>query len=134
MGSWKKNLCRPLDVRLKESNKPCPRIDHRPLGADSYSNSPESIKNIKINQPKRNENNSTSCNNKKEDLGSKFQDVQVSYQQSGIYRLIFMRSTKLFFIYWHVILQQLFKNLPSLFNFQNNLCKKFHNLTNNQSS
>ena len=26
---------RPIDVRKKE--KPCPRIDHRPLGADSYS-------------------------------------------------------------------------------------------------
>lgn len=73
---------RPLDVRLKESNKPCPRIDHRPLGADSYSNSPESIKNIKINQPKRNENNSTSCNNKKDDLGSKFQDVQRKWMLS----------------------------------------------------
>ena len=28
---------RPLDVRMKEAKKPCPRIDHRPLGADSYS-------------------------------------------------------------------------------------------------
>ena len=71
-------------MRLKESHKPRPRIDHRPLGADSYSNSPESIKNIKINQPRRNENNSTSCNNKKEDLGSKFQDVQVIYRHSSI--------------------------------------------------
>ena len=83
-------------MRLKESNKPCPRIDHRPLGADSYSNSPESIKNIKINQPRRNENNSTTCNNKKEDLGSKFQDVQVSYQhlQVNIYEI-----DKTFFLY-----------------------------------
>ena len=29
---------RPIDVRMKEPHKkPCPRIDHRPLGADSYS-------------------------------------------------------------------------------------------------
>ena len=29
---------RPIDVRKKEApKKPCPRIDHRPLGADSYS-------------------------------------------------------------------------------------------------
>ena len=29
---------RPIDVRMKEApKKPCPRIDHRPLGADSYS-------------------------------------------------------------------------------------------------
>ena len=27
---------RPLEVRNKEKEKPCPRIDHRPLGADSY--------------------------------------------------------------------------------------------------
>ena len=27
---------RPLEVRNKEREKPCPRIDHRPLGADSY--------------------------------------------------------------------------------------------------
>merc|ERR1719270_363388 len=53
---------RPLDVRLKDSNKPCPRIDHRPLGADSYTNSPESVKNIKINHPKRNECNLSSNN------------------------------------------------------------------------
>ena len=28
---------RPMDMRMNESKKPCPRIDHRPLGADSYS-------------------------------------------------------------------------------------------------
>ena len=28
---------RPMDMRLNEAKKPCPHIDHRPLGADSYS-------------------------------------------------------------------------------------------------
>ena len=28
---------RTMDIRMKEAKKPCPRIDHRPLGADSYS-------------------------------------------------------------------------------------------------
>lgn len=28
---------RPIEVRNSELKKPCPRIDHRPLGADSYS-------------------------------------------------------------------------------------------------
>ena len=28
---------RPIEVRQKENPKPCPRIDHRPLGAESYT-------------------------------------------------------------------------------------------------
>jgi len=72
---------RPIDVRMKEApKKPCPRIDHRPLGADSYSKSPELTKNNKIDQqPKKNGTNghdSNLLNNKKNSLGSKFQDVQ----------------------------------------------------------
>ena len=28
---------RPIDVRQKDKYRPCPRIDHRPLGAESYN-------------------------------------------------------------------------------------------------
>ncbi len=28
---------RPIESRRKGENKPCPRIDHRPLGADAYN-------------------------------------------------------------------------------------------------
>jgi len=76
---------RPMDMRMNESKKPCPRIDHRPLGADSYSKqSPELVKNNKIEQPKRNgiSNGTNSSNNKQKNLGSKFQDVQRKWMLS----------------------------------------------------
>lgn len=77
---------RPMEVRNKDRNqKPCPRIDHRPLGADSYIKSPEPPVSIPKDkeQPKRNgSSNSNQHRNNGNNLGSKFQDVQRKWMLS----------------------------------------------------
>lgn len=59
---------RPIETR-KPDSKPCPRIDHRPLGADSYNKNP-------VHTDMSNQNSNTKEQKTNKNLGTKFQEVQ----------------------------------------------------------
>ena len=47
---------RPIEIRSKDKSKPCPRIDHRPLGAESYPKVLNKVQFIDTAEHERNVN------------------------------------------------------------------------------